>query len=71
MATQESVTYIADIHANSSCSETAFTIKLTRPLNLPSQWRVSVMYISHPHQWTTIYQDFTYAVHFPKIYTNP
>ena len=71
MATQESVTLIADIHANSNCSESAFTTKLARPLNLPGQWRVSVMDISYSHQWTTIHQDLTYAVLFPTTHTNP
>ena len=71
MAKQESVTLIADIHGNSNCSESAFTTKLTRPLNLPGQWRVSVMEISYPYQWNTIHQDLTYAVLFPTIHTNP
>ena len=71
MATQKTVTLNDDIHANSNCSESAFTIKLARPLNLPGQWWVSVMDISYPYQWTTIYQNLTYAVLFPTIHTNP
>ena len=71
MTTQESVTLIADIHANSNCSEFAFTTKLARPLNLPGQLRLSVMDISYSDQQTTIHQDLTYAVLFPTTHTNP
>ena len=70
MATQKSVTLIADIHANSNCSESAFTTKLARPFNLLGQWRVSVINISYSHQWTTIYKDLTYAILFSTIHTN-
>ena len=71
MATQESVTLIADIQTNPTCSESAFTTKLARPMNLPGQWRVSIMDISYPHQWTTIHCDLTYAVLFPMINAVP
>ena len=71
MATQESVILIADIQTNPNCSESAFTTKLARLLNLPGQWRLSIMDISYPHQWTTIYRDLTYAVLFPLINAVP
>ena len=67
MATQECVSLIGNIHANTDNTETAFTTKLARPLNLPGQWRVSIMDISYPHQWTTIHRDLTYGVMFPMI----
>ena len=67
MATQECVSLIGNIHANTGNTEAAFTTKLARPLNLPGQWRVSIMDISYPHQWTTIHRDLTYAVMFPMI----
>ena len=71
MTTQECVNIVADIHANTDNSESAFTTKLARPLNLPGQWRVSIMDISYPHQWTTIHRDLTYAVLFPMINCTP
>ena len=67
MATQECVSIIGNIHANADNTETAFTNKLARPLNLPSHWRVSIMDISNPHQWTTVHRDLTYAEMFPMI----
>ena len=67
MATQECVSLIGNIHANINNTEAAFTTKLARLLNLPGQWRVSIMDISYLQQWTTIYRDLTYAVMFPMI----
>ena len=67
MATQECVSLIGNIRANTNNTETAFTTKLARPLNLPGQWRVSIMDILYPHHWTTIHRDLTYAVMFPMI----
>ena len=67
MATQECVSLIGNIHANTGNTEAAFTTKLARPLNLPGKWRVSIMDISYPNQWTTIHRDHTYAVLFPMI----
>ena len=60
----ETVTLIADIKSNTNNTDSAFTTKLARPLNLPGQWRASIMDISYPHQWTTIHHDLTYAVLF-------
>ena len=62
---QESVTFTADIGANTKNDEAGFTTKFARPLNLPGQWRVSIMDISYPHQWTNIHHDLTYAVMMP------
>ena len=67
MATEECVSLIGNIHANRDNTEAAFTTKLARPLNLPGQWRVSIMDISYSHQWTTIHRDLTYAVMFSMI----
>ena len=67
MATQECVSLIGNIYANTGNTKAAFTTKLARPLNLPVQWRVSIMDISYPYQWTTIHRDLTYAVMFPMI----
>ena len=53
---------LADIKSNKNKSESSFTTKLARPLNLPGEWRASIMDISYPHQWTTIHQDLPYAV---------
>ena len=47
MANQESVNLIADIQTNPNVSESALITKLARPLNLPSQWRVSIINISY------------------------
>ena len=65
MSMQESVTLIDDIGGNSKNDEAALTTKLASALNLPGQWRVSIMDISYPHQWTTIYRDLTFAVMMP------
>ena len=67
MATQECVSLIGNIHDNTDNTKAAFTSKLARPLILPGQWRVTIMDISYPHQWTTIHRDLTYAVMFPMI----
>ena len=40
-------------------------------MNLPGQWRVSIMDITYPCQWTTIHRDLTYAVVFPMINALP
>jgi hypothetical protein len=58
----EQVTLIANIKSNLDNSESAFTTKLARPLNLPGQWRASIMDISYPHHWSKIHHDWTYAV---------
>ena len=62
MATQECVSLIGNIYANTDNTESAFTTKLARLLNLPGQWRVFIMDISYPHQWTTIHRDLTNSV---------
>ena len=49
MPTQECVSLIGNIHANTNNTEAALTTKLARPLNLPGQWRVLIMDISYPH----------------------
>ena len=67
---QESVTLTADIGANTKNDEAGFTTKLARPLNLPGQWRVSIMDISYPNQWTTIHHDLTYAVMVPFLHSD-
>lgn len=66
MAMQDTVTLIGDIGGNENNDEAAFTTKLARPLNLPGQWRASIMDISYPHLWTTIHRDLTFAVMFPS-----
>ena len=58
----EQVTLIADIQSNTNNTAAAFTTKLARPLNLPGQWRASIMDISYPHQWSKIHHDWTYGV---------
>ena len=63
----ETVTLLADIKSNKNKSESSFTTKLARPLNLPGEWRASIMDISYPHQWTTIHQDLPYAVMMSKV----
>ena len=65
---QESVTLTADIGANTKNDEAGFTTKFARPLNLPGQWRASIMDISYPHQWTNIHHDLIYAVIMPCSY---
>ena len=71
MVTQESVTLISDIQTNPNCLGSAFTTKLAKPLNLPGQWRVSIMDISYPNIWTTIHRDLTYAVLLSMINAVP
>ena len=54
---EESVTLTPDIGASTKDNEAGFTTKLTRLLNLPGQWRVSIMDILYPQQLIIIHND--------------
>lgn len=65
------VTLINNIEGLNEKQSSAFETKLAKPLELPGSWRVSIMDISYPHQWTTINENLVYGILFPMYQCEP
>lgn len=65
------VTLINNLDGIRENEGSAFETKLAKPLDLPGKWRVSIMDISYPHQWTTINENLHYGILLPMYECGP